>query len=69
MFYLKLPENCVEFNYSSRAQVANYSIAPIKTTHDANYSTGALIQTTKDANYSTGALKITHNANYSIGPK
>ena len=40
-----------------------------KVIQDANYSTVDLMQTTKDANYSTGALKITHNANYSIGPK
>ena len=47
LFHWRLPENCVEFNYSIGTRV--------KTTQDANYSTGALIQTTQDANYSTEA--------------
>ena len=70
--YWRFPENCVEFNYSTGAQ--------IKTTQDAYYSTGALIHFIRMLirNYSTGALiqttqyantlasvKTTEFANYS----
>ena len=47
---MRLPENCVEFNYSTGAR--------IKTTQGANYSTGVLIKTDHDATYFTGARII-----------